>query len=550
VQLHPTRSTFHIAVAGAALVALGATARLPPLVAFGGAMILAVAVGRAFALVAVTRLRAAGFEMVWTSAQRVVRAARGGEVELEAELRNRGIDEVRGVAIRPIASSMLEATVTPTIVDLPPGGRVRVDVRIKAKRVGRWGVHGLALEVRGTPAGGEGLYEVPLLFANPFGIEVLPRALHAMITSPRGGRSRRASEMGRAASFAGEGDELRELREHVPGDAFKRIAWKASARRGQLLVREMEREERDIVWLVLDASVELWAGEPPFAPLDDGVDEVAALAARHLGRGDHVGLVVTASRLRTWIEPGGGPAHASRIASALASAASMVDADRSELDEVEIAQRVAEHARPLDPRGLADVAKGDLDALARRAETLRARAPFAPRLPFARTPREQMLRQYVAAFGIEIPPRVDGERDKTEAALAELLEKIATVKPRASVVHVWAPPPGRASPMVQAIRKVRARRVQIRWSAPTFDLSVGRAGEAHHAGAPPKTVEQAVDEAVRIRARASRSRGEKLLRGLGVRCVPLAARLLRDRVHAPAVDAAELPPPPSRKGAA
>ena len=188
MQLHPTRSTFHIAIAGAALIALGAAARLAPVVAFGGAIVLAVAVGRAFALVAVTRLRAAGFEMVWTDAQRVVRAPRGGSVVLEAELRNRGIDEVRAVAIRAIASSMLDVTLEPTIADLPPGGRVRVELRITTQRVGRWGVHGLSLEVRGTPAGGEGLYEVPLLFANPYGIEVLPRALHTMMTSPRGGR--------------------------------------------------------------------------------------------------------------------------------------------------------------------------------------------------------------------------------------------------------------------------------------------------------------------------------------------------------------------------
>ena len=37
--------------------------------------------------------------------------------------------------------------------------------------------------------------------------------------------------------------EIRELREHMPGDPFKKIAWKASARRGRLLVRA--RRSRD-----------------------------------------------------------------------------------------------------------------------------------------------------------------------------------------------------------------------------------------------------------------------------------------------------------------
>jgi uncharacterized protein (DUF58 family) len=526
VQLYPTRSTFHVAIAGAVVVALGAAARSAPIVAFGGAMLLAVAIGRAMALVAVTRLRAAGFEMLWTMPHRVQRTARGGFVTMEAELRNRGIDEVRGVAIRPIVSSMLEADVDPKIVDLPAGARVRVDVTVRARRVGRWGVHGLALEVRGTPVGGEGLYEVPLLFANPLGVEVFPRALHAMVQSPRGGRARRASEIGRPSNVAGDGEELRELREHVPGDPFKRIAWKASARRGQLLVREMEREERDVVWLVLDASVELWAGAEGRAPLDEGVDELAALAARHLRRGDHVGLAVTASRLRTWITPASGPAHAARLAGALASAASMVDADRSELDEIEVAQRVAEHLRPLDPRGLADIAKGDLDALTRRAESLRSRAPFAPRLPFALTPREKALRHYLAAFGIEIPPRVDGEREKTEGALAQVLEKIGSEKPRASVVVVWAPPPTKVSTFAKPVGVLRAARIHVTWSVPPFEASVGHEKTGTKRGAA--AVQEAVDDAVRVRAHASVLRGERVLRKLGVR---MLKAVLREGFH-------------------
>jgi uncharacterized protein (DUF58 family) len=397
-----------VAVAGAGLLALGAAARLAPVVAFGGAMILAIAFGRAMALVTVTRLRAAGFEMVWTGSARVHRLSRGDSVVLEGELRNRGPEPVRGVALRPIASSMLLASVEPSTLDLLPGARARVEVTVHAPRVGRWGVHGLALEVRGTPLGGDGLYEVPLLFANPLGLEVLPKSAAAFLGSPRGGRARRAVEGGRPANFAGAGDEFRELRDHVPGDPFKRIAWKASARRGRLLAREVDREERDVVWLVVDASVELWAGAPGSAPLDQVIDEVAALAMRHLRQGDRVGLVVMASRLRSWIAPDEGPSHGATLAGALVSAATVVDADRSELEEIDVAARVAEHARPLDPRGLADLRKGDLDALAARADQLRARAPFAPRVPFAPTTREQSLRHYLAAFGIA---RTVGDRE-------------------------------------------------------------------------------------------------------------------------------------------
>jgi uncharacterized protein (DUF58 family) len=517
VEIHPTRATFHVAVAGAGLVALGAAARMAPVVAFGGAMLLAVALGRAVALVAVTRLRAAGFEMVWAERGRVKRVPRGSTIVIQAELRNRSTEAVRGIALRPIASSMLEASVAPKQLDLPAGGRALVDVSVKALRVGRWGLHGLALEIRGTPLGGEGLYEVPLLFANPLGLEVLPPSLTAFLQSPRGGRARRASNLGRPANLAGAGDELRELRDHVPGDPFKRIAWKASARRGRLLVREMEREEREIVWLVLDASVELWAGEPGYAPLDRAVDDVAALATRHLRRGDRVGLVVTASRIRAWIEPDEGAAHGAMLASALASAASAIDADRSELDEAAVGRRVLEHARPLDPRGLSELAKGNLDGLAKRADQLRMRAPFAPRLPFAHTAREQKLRHYLAAFGIESPPRVEGEHDRAEIALVQVLERLVKEASRGSIVHVSAPAPSKASAMSKVVRALRVRRIELRWSLPPLDAGVGSGRERR------SPVADVVDEAVRVRAHATRARAERLLRHFGVRVIVRAA---------------------------
>ncbi len=520
MQLHPTRATFQVALAGAAMVAVGVAAKLSAAVAFGGAMLLAVRRGRAIALATVTRIRASGFEMVWATTRRVTRLERGGEVVLEAELRNRGFDDARGVSLRPVASSRLEVSIYPPVVDLPAASKVRFELTVRARRIGRWGLHGIALEVRGTPLGGEGLYEVPLMFANPHGIEVVPKPLHMMLQSARGGRARAAAPTGKPASLRGDGDVLKELREHVPGDPFKRIAWKASARRGTLLVREMEREERDIVWLVLDASVELWAGDDGRSPLDFAVDELAGVSVRHLGRGDKVGLIVFASRTRTWLAPDSGPSHASKIAAALASTASMVDADRCELEESELAARVAEHLRPLDLRGLVDVPRGDFDALAARAEAMRARAPFAPRLPHAPTPRDQRLRHYLAAFGIEVPPRALGEREKAEAQLVAVLDKIVHDKrTKPSLVHVWAPPPNPTADataattgaLSAAVRRLRARHVEVRWTMPAFEPSLEIDGEGR------ATVADVVRNAVRLRVRASQSRASLALRGMGIR---------------------------------
>jgi uncharacterized protein (DUF58 family) len=520
MQLYPTRSTFHVAVAGIGLVTLGAAARLPPVVAFGGAMLLAVAFGRAMARLGITRLRAAGFEMVWADAKRVHRLARGATIVVRGELRNRSDVPMRVVALRVLASSWLEVSVGSHPIDLRPASRAIIEIAIHAKRVGRWGVHGLALEVSATPFGADGLYEVPLLFANPLGIEVFPPALHAFLASPRGGRARRAAEGGRRRNASGDGNELRELRDHAYGDPFRRIAWKASARRARLLVREMERDERDVVWLVVDASVELWAGPAGESPLDRVIDEVAATSARHLAEGDRVGLVILASRLRSWIDPNTGAPHGALIAGSLASAASVVDADRSELDEADVARRVGEHARPLDPRGLADVRKGDLDALALRASQLLSNAPFSPRRPQAPTPREETLRHYLAAFGIESPPRTDGERVRAETTLGSTLERLRIERPRPSIVHVWAPPPAHPETMGPRVTALRARGAEVRWTLPPFD-----AGIRH--GSSRGGVATIAEDAVRVRARVTGERGERILRKMGVRVFVHGASMRR-----------------------
>jgi uncharacterized protein (DUF58 family) len=515
VQLYPTRRTFHVAVAAIGLVTLGAAARLAPVVAFGGAMLLAVAFGRSLARMNIARLRAAGFEMVWAEAQRVHRIARGGSVVLRGELRNRSDEPVRAAGLRAIVSSMLEATVEADVAYLAPHTRTFVRVRVHGKRVGRWGIHGLALEVRGLPFGAEGLYEVPLLFANPLGIEVLPDALAPAATSRRGTRARRLAEVGRKGALRGAGDELRELREHAPGDPFKRIAWKASARRGRLLVREMDREEHEVVWLVVDSSVELWAGKAGHAPLDHMVDDVSAAAMRHLRRGDRVGLIVTASRLRAWIAPETGTAQASVIASALASAASVIDADRSELDEGQIARLVGEHARPLDPLALRGVSARKLDALAARAEQLRAGAPFATRVPFAKTPREQTLRHYLASFGVETPPRLKGERTETEAMILRVLDRIATERPRANVIQVWSPAPENAGALAAPVAVLRRRGVDLRWCLPRLEEALVGDDDVSEGSLAP-----VIAQAVSLRSHAAREKGERALRRLGVRVVP------------------------------
>ncbi|HEU4536825.1 MAG TPA: DUF58 domain-containing protein, partial [Polyangiaceae bacterium] len=389
-----------------------------------------------------------------------------------------------------------------------------------------------------------GLFEVPLTFANPLGVEVLPAPLFMPLRSPLGGRSRRGLDGLRSGRGRGDGEELRELRDHRPGDPFKRIAWRASARRGKLLVREYEQEQRDTAWVVLDGSVELWAGPAGSAPLDLLVDEASALVNQHLRLGDRVGLAVVASRVLEWVPPARGPAHGVRLLEALAHGASTYDRDRSDLDEQEVALRVLEHLRPLDARGLADVRRSDLERLAQRATALTAKAPFAAPLPRGSSASERALRHYLCAFGVESPPRAEPERIASDAALVQALSRISAERPRPTLVYVASPTPEIVSyPLAAAIRKLGRSGITLRWVPAHVEPSL----RAIDDGRPEAAM---LVRAMATRARYERERGERALARLGVRM--LGGRPRKGPAGAPFAsgEPAEPAAPTARRGGA
>ncbi len=507
MQLFPTRPTVHVALGALGTITAGLVLRIPAVVAWGGAMIAALAIARGLAKLAILRLRGVGLEMVWRSSRRVRKVARNAAIEMSVDLRNRDSRPVRYGDLRAVASAELEVSLDPQEGVIAPHGTTSIGLRILTPRVGRYCVHGLALEVRSSL----GIFEVPLAFANPVGIEVMPGSFAVLATSARGGRSRLAAEAGASDPHPGTGTELYELREHVSGDPFKRIAWKASARRGQLMVREFEREDRDVVWLVLDASVDLLAGRKGHAPLDQGIDEVAGLARRHLARGDRVGLAIAGAAPRTWLSAERGPAQGMRIADFLESSVSALDADRSDYDESDVARRVLDHLRFLDAASVGALRVEQLDSLQAYADLQRARAPFDLPMPWAKTPREQALRRYLACYGISSPPRIEQDKARWTALLVQAIERATQERPRPSLVYVWSQAPDAPSvALQQAVRKLLRKGISVRWMTARHEGAIENDGS---------DAARAVGDAVLARARIARERGERLLRAMGVRLV-------------------------------
>jgi uncharacterized protein (DUF58 family) len=112
----------------------------------------------------------------------------------------------------------------------------------------------------------------------------------------------------------GEGIEFADLRLYQPGDRVRRVNWKATARRGSLVVNEEHPERNSATVLMLDSFAEARLGAA--GTLDQAVRATAALAGAYLRRRDQVGLLSFGGSLN-WLEPALGTVQLYRIVEAL-----------------------------------------------------------------------------------------------------------------------------------------------------------------------------------------------------------------------------------------
>ena len=108
---------------------------------------------------------------------------------------------------------------------------------------------------------------------------------------------------------AGMGSELLELREYVPGDPPKAIAWKVSARRDQLMTREYESEVPVRTTLFVDCSFGTRHGDFGNRPLDQIVRLAASIARSAMTVRDPVGLAVCDDAAVHYMASGAGDRH-------------------------------------------------------------------------------------------------------------------------------------------------------------------------------------------------------------------------------------------------
>ena len=108
----------------------------------------------------------------------------------------------------------------------------------------------------------------------------------------------------------GDGIEFADLRPFLPGDRPRSINWRATARRGGLMVNQRHPERATDVVLFLDSFLDVHG--PTGSTLDRAVGAAASLAAAYLRQRDRVGLVTFGGFVQ-WLQPGGGQTALYRV---------------------------------------------------------------------------------------------------------------------------------------------------------------------------------------------------------------------------------------------
>jgi uncharacterized protein (DUF58 family) len=204
----------------------------------------------------------------------------------------------------------VEGDDVPVVVELEATGAVLPASVTLVERVGRLGEqrhvlrrHGRRLSVRYVlerlPRGRYAFADVRAELGDPFGLECttveLP-APGALLVYPRLVRLERLFSEAGARSHDGRrlllrrpsGFELHSVREYEQGESLRRVHWPSTARRGQLMVKELEDAPRDEIAVLLDADAAAVVG----ASFDVQVRAAGSILEAYVRRGRRGVLVV------------------------------------------------------------------------------------------------------------------------------------------------------------------------------------------------------------------------------------------------------------------
>jgi len=229
------------------------------------------------------------------------------------EIENRGDVTLRcGIVEAPVAKLAIETAGVCALV--APRSRTRVEIAFVPRERGRTALadsyawyETLAGLVR---------HRVRLEGARP--IRILPDLTALENADDLSLRGRSIDAGLRRLRRRGAGTEFESLREYNAGDAFRDIDWKATARRGRVMVAQYEVERSQQVIVAIDAGRLMAARLGDRRKLDYAVAAALGIAGLARRAADRVGVHAFAATTLATVRPAAGPAAAAAIVEALA----------------------------------------------------------------------------------------------------------------------------------------------------------------------------------------------------------------------------------------
>lgn len=192
---------------------------------------------------------------------------------------------------------------------LAPFQETTVDSYVLPRMRGEFNLGAVAGIVRGAL----GLADRRILLGEPAAVRVYPD-LEELKRFDLLTRKRLLRQTGvRRVRQVGRGREFERLREYVPGDEYRTIDWKATARRLRPISRVYELERAQNVLIALDAGRLMAAASGPLTKLDRAINAAILLSHVAMRSGDRVGLLVFSNVSEQLIPPRSGRASITRI---------------------------------------------------------------------------------------------------------------------------------------------------------------------------------------------------------------------------------------------
>ncbi len=131
----------------------------------------------------------------------------------------------------------------------------------------------------------------------------------------------------------GSGSELLDLRDYIPGDPPRTIAWKVTARRDKLVTKEFESEVPIRCTLLIDTSSSVRIASPAlgdtlsepvyFTPLDRIIELAAGIIRTNSSLRDLTGVILFDEEKVRIVRPNRGPHHVNELMQLLSEAAAL-----------------------------------------------------------------------------------------------------------------------------------------------------------------------------------------------------------------------------------